>query len=82
MLGSSVTKNIQRLVERYQKASKLPTNKGGNDTFNSEIATVDSLLNVTPYKFYDVDIDRKDCRCPIKTPLYEWEFYVDEKKRE
>ena len=43
MLVSSVTKKILRLVERYQKASKPPTNKRENDTFNSEIATFDSI---------------------------------------
>ena len=79
MLVSSVTKKIRRLVERYQKASKLPTNKRENDTFNTEIATFDSLFYVTPCKCYDVNIDREDCRCPIKIPLYEWEFYVDQK---
>ena len=42
------------LVERYQKVSKLPTNKRENDTFNSEIATFNSLFDVTPCKCYDV----------------------------
>ena len=37
MLVSSVTKKIQRLVERYQKVSKLLTNKRENDTFNSRL---------------------------------------------
>ena len=72
MLVSRVTKKIQRLVEIYQKAIKLPTNK-------REKATFDSLFDVTPCKCYDVNIDREDCRCPIKIPLYEWGFYVDQK---
>ena len=79
MAISTITKKVQRLVDRYHKAGKVPTDKREKDAYDTEILTFDSLFNVTTCKCYEFSIDDKHCSCLMKVSLYESEFYVDQK---
>ena len=68
---STINKKVQPLVDMYHKASKVPTNKREKDPDNTEISTYDSLFDVKTCKCCEFSIDRKDCSCLMKVPLYE-----------
>ena len=39
------------------------------------------MFDVCSCRCYDKGLDRKDCQCPVKIPLIEWDGYVQQKLR-
>ena len=77
--NSSIIRKILRLVDKFQKVNKMPIQKRGNDLFINDLEVFDSLFDVAQCNCFDSGVDRKNCKCSLKIPLYEWEFYVDQK---
>ena len=80
--NSSIIRKILRLVDKFQKVNKMPIQKRGNDLFINDLEVFDSLFDVAQCNCFDSGVDRKNCKCSLKIPLYEWDFMLIKRQNE
>jgi hypothetical protein len=78
----SVTVHIKRVIEKVNQLEKYPLAKRESSSFQEKVNGFDKLFDVCTCKCFDAGIhERNGCKCPqpLKIPLLEWDFWVDQK---
>lgn len=78
----SVTVHLKRVIEKVNKLEKYPVSKRSSLSFQEKVNGFNQLFDVCTCKCFDAGIrERSSCKCPqpLKIPMLEWEFWMDQK---
>ena len=75
----SVVKSVEKLIVMGKNLQKYQPQKRSSKSFKSEENSFKEVFDICPCKCLNKGImDRKQCRCAVKVPLIEWEFWCDQ----
>ena len=76
---ASIVNKVRTKISSAKIIVKIPFSSRNTESFFNQIEFTDQLFDVSTCKCFDSSIDRKLCKCPVKIPLCEYPFYVDQK---
>ena len=75
----SISNKIRTLYSTAQTLSKRFQSNRILGNFENELSKFKLLFDVSPCRCFDNNITRANCRCEVKIPIMELEFYCDQK---
>jgi hypothetical protein len=76
----SVLSALEKLIEKGKDLQKYQTDKRSSSSFQDDENRFRELFDICPCKCLSQGIIARDqCRCAIKVPVVEWDFWRDQK---
>ena len=76
---ANVVQSLQRLIEQGKEVQKYPPARRESEVFCQKEKSFKELFNICTCRCVQKGIiDRSNCSCPLKVPVCEWEFWLDQ----
>ena len=77
----SVINKLDRLVNNGNTLQKYPLAKRKSRSFQSEESSFNELFDICSCKCISCgQLDRQQCKCKVKIPTIEWDFFLDQNR--